>query len=274
MSAPGRYLRYLTAGEATPRFGVLSEGSEEILELDGDPIRAEAGATGTRIPLAAVRLLAPVASPAKIIGIGKNYADHAREMGGEAPAVPVVFLKPSTALIGPDEPIVRPAWSQEVHHEGELALVIGATAKNIPAEEADRVVFGYTIANDVTARDIQRTDSQWTRAKGFDTSCPLGPWILVDPALDVDDLRVRTRVDGELRQDDTSAHMITTVRALVAYASSIFTLEPGDVIITGTPAGVGPIEAGQSVEVTIDGIGTLRNPVINAQDPPSAPGRR
>ncbi|MDY5600401.1 MAG: fumarylacetoacetate hydrolase family protein [Schaalia hyovaginalis] len=264
MSTAPRYLRFLAEGEDEPRFGVLAEDSEEILELASAPFPSGAQATGRAYALDSARLLAPVAAPSKIIGIGKNYADHAREMGGEAPDQPVIFLKPSTSIIGPDDPIIRPAWSDEVHHEGELAVVIKTLAKDVPVEEADRVVLGYTIANDVTARDIQRTDAQWTRAKGFDTACPLGPWITADPRLNVDDLRVTTRVDGQTRQDDTTAHMITPVRELISYVSSVFTLLPGDVIITGTPAGVGPIRAGQRVEVEIEGIGVLSNPVVDA----------
>lgn len=265
MTAPGRYLRYIAEGGDEPGFGILLEGSEEILELDSDPIRFAAEPTGARRRLESVRLLAPVAHPSKIIGIGKNYADHAREMGGEAPDRPIVFLKAPSSLLAPGGTILRPSWSTEVHHEGELAVVIGKRSKNLTPEQAREAVFGCTIANDVTARDVQRSDGQWTRAKGFDTACPLGPWILADPELDVEDLRVTTRVDGDIRQDDTTAHMLTPVMGLIAYASGMFTLEPGDIILTGTPAGVGPIEAGQRVEVSIEGIGVLANGVANAE---------
>lgn len=265
MTAPGRYVRYLLEGDAEPRFGVLSEYLFDIEELDSDPIRSRAKPTGATAPVESARLLAPVAAPSKIIGIGKNYADHAREMGGEAPAKPVVFLKAPSSLIGPKETILRPSWSQDVHYEGELAVVIGKRAKNIRPDEVDDVVFGYSIANDVTARDVQRSDSQWTRAKGFDSACPMGPWIVVSPGLEIEDLRVTTRVDGEVRQDDTTARMLTGVHELVRYVSEIFTLEPGDVIVTGTPAGVGPLLAGQTVEVSIDGIGTLSNTVGDAE---------
>lgn len=197
-----------------------------------------------------------------MVGIGKNYADHIAEMGGETPAAPVVFLKPNTSVIGPDDPIVLPSWSNEVHHEAELAVVIKTLAKNISVEDVDSVILGYTCANDVTARDCQRNDGQWSRAKGFDTSCPLGPWITVDPDLDVDNLQITCRVDGQIRQHDSTSSMITPVRELVSYASQIFTLLPGDVIITGTPSGIGPIEKGQRVEVEIEGIGVLSNPVF------------
>lgn len=263
MTAPVRYLRYIAEGGAQPRFGVLADDTEEILELDSDPIRSTAEPTGTRRSLDSVRLLAPVAAPSKIIGIGKNYAEHAREMGGEAPEKPIVFLKAPSSLLDPGGTILRPAWSKEVHHEGELAVIIAKRCKDLAPEQAGEAVFGYTIANDVTARDAQRSDGQWTRAKGFDTSCPLGPWILVDPELDVEDLRVTTRVDGLIRQDDTTAHMLTPVTGLIAYVSSMFALEPGDIILSGTPAGVGPIEAGQRVEVAIEGIGVLANGVAD-----------
>ncbi len=248
----------------SPRYGALEEGSTRIVVLKGDPLFNPVEPDGRIVELDEVRLLSPVIPRSKVVGIGKNYAEHAREMGGEAPAKPVIFLKPNTSVIGPDDPIVRPSWSNEVHHEGELAVVIKSLAKNVPVDEVDRVILGYTVANDVTVRDCQRSDGQWTRAKGFDSSCPLGPWITVDPALGVENLRVTTRVDGEVRQDDTTAHMITPVRELIAYVSTVFTLLPGDVVITGTPAGVGPIEAGQRVEVTIEGIGTLSNPVVDA----------
>ena len=247
-----------------PRYGALDDDSTRIVVLKGDPLFNPVEPDGRIVELDEVRLLSPVIPRSKVIGIGKNYADHAREMGGEAPANPVIFLKPNTSVIGPDDPIARPSWSSEVHHEGELGVVIKSLAKNVPVDQVDDVILGYTCANDVTARDIQRGDGQWTRAKGFDTSCPLGPWITVDPKLDVQNLSITTTVDGQVRQSDTTANMLMPVRELVAYVSTVFTLLPGDVIITGTPAGVGPIEAGQRVEVTIEGIGTLTNPVVDA----------
>lgn len=206
-----------------------------------------------------VRLLAPVI-PSKILCVGRNYARHAAEMGGEVPSEPLIFSKPATSVVGPDDPIRLPSLSSEVHHEAELAVVIGALTRKVDAADALGYVMGYTCANDVTARDLQRRDGQWTRAKGFDSFCPLGPWIETD--LDVVDLRVRCRVDGELRQDGTTADLVFDVATLVAYCSAFSTLLPGDVLLTGTPDGVGPIVEGQTVEVQIDGIGTLRNPVV------------
>jgi 2-keto-4-pentenoate hydratase/2-oxohepta-3-ene-1,7-dioic acid hydratase in catechol pathway len=171
-----------------------------------------------------------------------------------------MFLTPNTAVVGPDDPIVLPPFSDEVHYEGELAVVIGRICKDVPRERVDEVVLGYTCANDVTARDLQKSDGQWARAKGFDSSCPLGPWIATD--LDPEDLRLTTRVDGETVQDGTTADMVFDVAELVSYASHAFTLLPGDVILTGTPAGVGPLRAGQRVEVEVEGIGVLSNPVV------------
>ena len=214
--------------------------------------------TGRTWPMADVRLLAPIL-PTKIVCIGKNYADHAKEMGGEAPASPVIFMKPSTTVIGPGVPIKLPADSARVDFEGELAVVIGMPCRDVPAAKAKSVILGYTIANDVTARDQQKLDGQWTRAKGHDTFCPLGPWI--DTAVQPDDLTVRTELDGQLKQDSTTAFLLHTVPELIEWISRVMTLLPGDVILTGTPAGVGPMTDGQSVSVTIDGIGTLTNPV-------------
>ena len=248
-----------TAGE-NPQYGVLDEEADELVALRGDPLYGELDPTGQRVSVADVRLLSPVIPRSKVVGIGRNYTDHAAEMGTEVPAEPLVFLKPNTAVIGPDDPIVLPPWSTEVHHEAELAVVISRLCKYVPAEKAGDVIFGYTAANDVTARDVQRSDDQWTRAKGFDTSCPLGPYLAV--GLDVTDLAVRARVDGELRQDGRTSDLVHKVPELIAYVSSIFTLLPGDIILTGTPAGVGPVDVGQRVEVEIEGIGTLGNPVV------------
>ncbi len=262
--APGdRILRFRLDEDEAARWGIIraTAAPDVVEELDADPIRGQARGTGVTHPLAGLHLLAPIESPSKIIGIGKNYADHAREMGGEAPDTPIIFLKAPSALIGPGEAIELPTWSREVHHEAEVALVIARRAKDVPAEEADSVIFGFTCANDVTARDVQRSDGQWTRAKSFDTSCPMGPWIVVAGADWAADLRVRCRIDGHIRQDESTALMLTGMRGLVAYVSSAFTLEAGDVVITGTPAGIGPIRAGQSVEVEVEGIGRLVNPV-------------
>lgn len=248
-----------TTGE-DPRYGILDEDTDELVVLRSDPIFAGLETTGERVALDTVRLLSPVIPRSKVIGIGRNYAEHAAEMGNEVPAEPLVFLKPNTSVIGPDDPIVLPPWSREVHHEAELAVVISRLCKYVPAAKAQDVIFGYTVANDVTARDVQATDAQWTRAKGFDTSCPLGPYLAVD--LDVSDLAVRARVDGVVRQDGRTSDLVHKVPELVEYVSSIFTLLPGDVILTGTPAGVGPIEVGQRVEVEVEGIGSFSNPVV------------
>ena len=217
--------------------------------------------TGRTWPLADVRLLAPIL-PTKIVCIGKNYADHAREMGGEAPANPVIFMKPNTSVVGPGAAIKLPADSERVDFEGELAVVIGQPCKNVRAARAADVVLGYTIANDVTARDQQQADGQWTRAKGHDTFCPLGPWI--ETVLDPSDLTIQTTVDGEVKQDSTTAFLLHDVGELIEWVSRVMTLLPGDVLLTGTPAGVGPLAAGQSVSVTVEGVGTLTNTVATA----------
>ena len=215
--------------------------------------------TGERWAVEDVRLLAPIL-PTKIVGIGKNYAEHAAEMGGPAPDAPLLFLKPNTAVIGPSDAIRLPVDSQQVEHEGELAVVIGPLgASQLPRERALDAVFGYTVANDVTARDLQRADGQWTRAKGFDSFCPLGPWI--ETVLDPGNLAVRTEVNGQVRQDSRTSKLIHDVATLISYVSHVMTLLPNDVVLTGTPAGVGPLRAGQTVSVTVEGIGTLTNPV-------------
>ncbi|RKS86245.1 2-keto-4-pentenoate hydratase/2-oxohepta-3-ene-1,7-dioic acid hydratase in catechol pathway [Microbacterium sp. AG790] len=243
------------------RFGIVDE--TELVVLAGDPLFAGFETTGERVPLGEVALLAPVIPRSKIVCVGKNYRDHAAEMGGEAPAAPLLFLKPNTAVIGPGDAIVRPPQSERTDFEGELAVVIGRVAKNVPASAALDYVFGYTIGNDVTARDLQKSDGQWARAKGFDTFCPLGPAIETDFDLDAG-ARIVTRVDGEVRQDGPISDMVHSVPDIIAYASAAFTLLPGDVILTGTPAGIGPFEAGQTVEVEITGLGTLRNTARNA----------
>nr|WP_221219687.1 fumarylacetoacetate hydrolase family protein [Prauserella isguenensis] len=217
--------------------------------------------TGRKWPLADTRLLSPIL-PTKVIAVGRNYADHAREMGNEVPAEPMIFLKPSTTVIGPNAPIRRPKQSEQVDFEGELAVIIGQPVKNVPAAQARQAVLGYTVANDVSARDFQRSDGQWGRAKGFDTFCPIGPWI--ETELDPADLPIRTTVDGETKQDSRTSELVHKVPELIEFVSSVMTLLPGDTILTGTPAGVGPIVAGQEVSITIDGIGTLTNPVENA----------
>lgn len=215
--------------------------------------------TGRSWPLADVRLLAPILA-SKVVCMGKNYAAHAEEMGGVAPEDPVIFLKPNTSIIGPNVPIQLPADAFPVHHEGELAAVIGRPCKDVPAARAAENILGYTIANDVSARDQQRKDGQWMRAKGHDTFCPVGPWIVTD--LDPSDLDLRTEVNGAVRQHSRTSLMIHDIGAIIEWVSAVMTLLPGDLILTGTPEGVGPIEDGDTVSITVEGIGTLTNPVV------------
>ncbi|GAA1512478.1 2-keto-4-pentenoate hydratase/2-oxohepta-3-ene-1,7-dioic acid hydratase in catechol pathway [Agromyces terreus] len=238
-------------------FGVLDEEESELVVLKADPMYAGYEPTGQRVALADATLLAPVIPRSKIVAVGKNYRDHAAEMGGEAPTEPLLFLKPNTSVIGTADIIVLPPQSEQVEHEGEVAVVIGRVAKNVSEADAAGVVFGYTIANDVTARDLQRRDGQWSRAKGFDTFCPLGP--VIDTDLDLEAGTIETRVNGEVRQHGSLSDMVHSIPAIIAYASSVFTLLPGDVILTGTPAGVGPLVDGDVVEVEVSGLGTLTN---------------
>lgn len=254
-----RIARFTTGDD--PVYGLVDGTGEKIAEISGDPLYTKIELTGATHLVEDVRLLAPVIPRSKIIGIGRNYADHAAEMGTEVPDEPLMFLIPNTAVVGPGDPVVIPEQTHEVSYEGELAVVIGRMCKDIAPEEVRAVVYGYTCANDVTARDLQRSDGQWARAKGFDTFAPLGPWIESD--LDPSDLSIVTRVDGEVVQDGTTADMVHGVAALVSYASRAFTLLPGDVILTGTPAGVGPVVAGQRVEVEVEGIGVLDNPFVS-----------
>jgi 2-keto-4-pentenoate hydratase/2-oxohepta-3-ene-1,7-dioic acid hydratase in catechol pathway len=222
--------------------------------------------TGQRWALADVRLLAPIFS-SKVIGVGRNYADHAAELGNEVPKEPLIFIKPSTTVIGPNDAIRLPPQSKQVEHEAELAVVIGATgARRVDRAGAEKAIFGYTCGNDVTARDLQRSDPQWTRAKGFDSFCPLGPWIVTD--LDVSDLEVRCEVGRspdamEVRQLGRTSDMVFDVPTLISYVSHVMTLLPGDVILTVTPAGVATIESGDTVSVSVQNIGTLSNPVVS-----------
>jgi 2-keto-4-pentenoate hydratase/2-oxohepta-3-ene-1,7-dioic acid hydratase in catechol pathway len=215
--------------------------------------------TGRAWPVSDVRLLAPILA-SKVVCIGKNYAAHIAEMGEGAPPDPVIFLKPNTAIIGPNVPIQLPANASPVHYEGELAVVIGRPCKDVPAARAAENILGYTIANDVSARDQQRADGQWTRAKAHDTFCPVGPWIVTD--VDPADLELRTEVNGVVKQHTRTSLMIHDVGAIVEWISAVMTLLPGDLILTGTPEGVGPIEDGDTAAITVEGIGTLINPVI------------
>ena len=244
--------------EGSPRYGVLD--GEEVAVIEPHPFVAHRP-TGERVGLTGLTLLAPVI-PSKIVCVGKNYRDHAAEMGGEVPEEPLLFLKPSSAVVGPHEPIRLPTdRSSDVHHEAELAVVVGALLQRVTPEEALAGVLGYTCANDVTARDLQATEGQWFRAKGFDSFCPLGPAIAT--GLDPSDLGVRCLVDDEVRQDGTTADLVHDVATLVSEISQVTTLLPSDVVLTGTPAGVGPLRAGQTVRVEIDGIGALTNPVVD-----------
>ncbi|HVW81266.1 MAG TPA: fumarylacetoacetate hydrolase family protein [Mycobacteriales bacterium] len=236
-------------------FGVI-EG-DAVAQITAHPF-AEIEFTGGRAPLSAVKLLAPVL-PSKVVAIGKNYASHAAEMGGEVPDQPLIFLKPSTAVIATGDEIASPPSSQRVDYEGELAVVIGRLCRDVPVERAMEVVLGYTCANDVTARDQQKSDGQWSRAKGYDTFCPLGPWI--ETEVDPSDLRITTRLNGEVKQDARTSMIVHKLPQLIAYITSCMTLLPGDVILTGTPDGIGPMQIGDTVEVEIEGIGTLTNPV-------------
>jgi 2-keto-4-pentenoate hydratase/2-oxohepta-3-ene-1,7-dioic acid hydratase in catechol pathway len=241
---------------------IEGEGSgAEALEIAEHPF-GQPNFTGRRWPLADVRLLAPIL-PTKVIAVGRNYAEHAAEFGNEVPASPMIFLKPSTSVIGPNAAIKLPAASERVDFEGELAVVIGQQPlRNVPASRALGAVLGYTVANDVSARDLQKADGQWGRAKGFDTFCPLGPWI--ETSLDPSDLALRTELDGELKQDARTSLLVHKVPELIEFISGVMTLLPGDVILTGTPAGVGPMTDGQQVSITIEGIGTLTNPAQRA----------
>ncbi|MRR33036.1 FAA hydrolase family protein, partial [bacterium] len=226
--------------------------------ISGSPF-GEFRRQSTSIPLEKVRLLAP-ATPSKILGVGRNYAAHAEEQHVEVPEIPLIFLKPPSAIIGPQDKIELPPQSQQVEHEAELAVVMGKRGRWIPAEQAEEFILGYTIGLDITARDLQRRDGQWTRGKGFDTFCPLGPWI--ETELDPSDVIISCRVNGELRQMASTREMIFTIPQLVAYISSTMTLEAGDVILTGTPSGIGKLAAGDIVMAEIEGIGILRNEVV------------
>ncbi|MEH0109171.1 fumarylacetoacetate hydrolase family protein [Tersicoccus sp. MR15.9] len=253
-----RIARFATS-DSEPSFGVVhgDPGAEEVFAIKGDPFYQQLVPTGVRHPLEEVRLLAPIIPRSKVVGVGRNYADHAAELGNEVPPSPLLFFKPNTAVIGPTDPVLMPEFSEEISYEAELAVVIGKICKDVAPDRVKDVIFGYTCGNDVTARDIQRTDNQWARAKGFDTSCPLGPWIETD--LDPDNLRITGSLDGDVVQDGSTSDMIFGVTDLVVHASQAFTLLPGDVILTGTPAGVGTIRENQRFEVEIEGIGALSN---------------
>jgi 2-keto-4-pentenoate hydratase/2-oxohepta-3-ene-1,7-dioic acid hydratase in catechol pathway len=254
-----RFSPNASAGIGTdPLFGVLNS-ENQILVLRGDPIYSGIVPTETKVSLDEVRLLAPVIPRSKVVCVGKNYADHAAEMGSEVPKEPVIFLKPNTSVIGPDDLIQWPRMSERVDFEGELAVVISRICKDVPREKVADVIFGYTIANDVTARDLQKLDGQWNRAKGFDTFCPLGPWI--ETEFEPGSQKITTTLDGEIKQSDVLASMTFKIPEIIEFISSVMTLLPGDVILTGTPAGIAPMPAGSEVVITIEGIGSLSNKV-------------
>lgn len=256
-----RIVRFSHPDRPTPAYGVVD--GEVVDLIDPHPFVPHR-VTGEQFRLGDVRLLAPVL-PSKIVCVGRNYAEHAAELGNELPQEPLLFLKPSTSVIGPYEPIRLPTdLAADFHHEAELAVVVGRLVSQVTPDQARAAIYGFTCANDVTARDLQRSESQWTRAKGFDTFCPLGPAIATD--IDPDDVRVRCLVDGDIRQDGTTADLVFDVPTLVSYTSQVMTLLPGDVILTGTPAGVGPIRPGETVRIEIDGIGVLENPVEDRAD--------
>jgi 2-keto-4-pentenoate hydratase/2-oxohepta-3-ene-1,7-dioic acid hydratase in catechol pathway len=240
--------------------GAIQMGEANVRVLQGtffeNPLPS-----GEEVPLDDVRLLAPVL-PSKVVAVGKNYAAHAAEFGGEVPEEPVIFLKPSTSVSSPGDPIPLLPISRRVDYEGELAVVIGRLARSVAAEEAGRYILGYTCANDVTLRDLQKRDGQWSRAKGFDGSCPIGPWIETD--LDPTDVLVQTRLNGEVRQSARTSDMVFGVATLIEFVTEFMTLLPGDVLLTGTPEGVGELAPGDLVEVDIDGIGVLANPVAGS----------
>lgn len=250
-----RIARYQTKTEG-PRFGWVLE--DKIGPLEGSPF-GEFRREEVNLNVEQVRLLAPVL-PTKIICVGRNYVAHAKEQNVEVPEVPLLFLKPPSSIIGTGDTILLPPQSQQVEHEAELVVVIGKRGRWIPPEKANDFIMGYTIGNDISARDLQRRDNQWTRSKGFDTFCPLGPWIETD--FDPADALITCHINGEMRQMGSTRDMVFRVNQLVAFASSVMTLEPGDVLFTGTPAGVSPLAPGDVVEVSIEGIGKLSNPVL------------
>jgi len=252
-----RIVRYQYKTEA-PTYGWILENKvgPVVGDIYGEYRRQEA-----LLPVESVRLLAPV-QPSKIVCIGRNYAEHAKEHDVEVPKVPLLFMKPPSSIINPGDAILLPPQSQQVEHEAELVVVLGKRGKNILSEEAQNYIFGYTVGNDVTARDLQRSDGQWTRAKGFDTFCAFGPW--VDTEFDASDAIITCKVSGQPRQMASTRDMVFSVSQLIAFISSVMTLEPGDLIFTGTPAGVGPLKEGDEVVVEIEGLGKLSNPVRKA----------
>jgi 2-keto-4-pentenoate hydratase/2-oxohepta-3-ene-1,7-dioic acid hydratase in catechol pathway len=241
-----------------PLFGVLND-QDSILVLRGDPIYSGIVPQDKSLKLSDVKLLAPVIPRSKVVCIGKNYADHAAEMDSVVPTEPIIFIKPNTSVIGPNETIIWPSMSERVDHEVELAIVIGRICKEVPGAKARDVIYGYTIANDVTARDLQKKDGQWSRAKGFDTFCPLGPWI--ETEFVPKDQKITATLNSEIKQSSVLSEMIFKIPQIIEFVTNVMTLLPGDVILTGTPAGIGPMPAGASISVAIEGLGTLTNKV-------------
>jgi 2-keto-4-pentenoate hydratase/2-oxohepta-3-ene-1,7-dioic acid hydratase in catechol pathway len=252
-----RVARFATP-DSPPRYGIVDD--DELVVLASDPIFAGFDTTGERVPLADVRLLAPVIPRSKVVCVGLNYAEHRADLSGnvDAPENPLIFLKPNTAVIGPGEPILIPPVEGRITHEAELTVVIGKIAKQVKAADWRQYVFGYTIANDVSARDQMFADGQWARAKGYDTFCPIGPWI--ETELDPGNLEISSTVDGEPRRHGNTKDLIHPVPELIEYISDVWTLLPGDIICTGTPSGLGGFLDGQVIDITIEGIGTLSNP--------------
>jgi 2-keto-4-pentenoate hydratase/2-oxohepta-3-ene-1,7-dioic acid hydratase in catechol pathway len=249
-----RIIRYQIKKEI-PKYGWILE--DKVGEIEGDIFGAYKRKE-VRTPLAEVHLLPP-SQPTKIICVGRNYVDHAKELGNDVPKIPLIFMKPPSSIIADGETIILPPQSKQVEHEAELVVVIGKRGKNIIAEEASEFIFGYTVGNDITARDLQKIDELWTRAKGFDTFCSFGPWI--DTEFDPSDAVVTCRVNGQMRQMASTRDMVFNIGVLIAYVSSIMTLEPGDLLFTGTPAGVGELKDGDEVVVEIEGLAKLSNPV-------------
>jgi 2-keto-4-pentenoate hydratase/2-oxohepta-3-ene-1,7-dioic acid hydratase in catechol pathway len=250
-----RIVRYITEEGRKPKYGWLL--GDKVGEIGGNVFgryrRKEAETL-----LADVKLLAP-SEPSKILCVGRNYVEHAKELGNEVPKVPLIFLKPPSSIISSGDSVILPPQSAQVEHEGELVVVIGKRGRNITTENARKHILGYTVGNDVTARDLQKTDDQWTRAKGFDTFCVFGPWI--DTEFDPADAVLTVRVNGQMRQMASTRDMVFNVPMLIAYVSSVMTLEPGDLLFTGTPSGVGELKNGDEVTVEIEGLGEVRNPV-------------
>ena len=265
-----------TTGSGEPQYGVITGELDQfgqpaedarIAAILSDPLYAGINPSGEEYALSDVRLLAPVIPRSKVVAIGKNYADHVSEMkgvtGGDAPKEPLFFLKPNTSVIGPGDTIVYPPQTSNLHFEGEVAVVIGRICKDVPTERAADVVFGYTLANDVSARDLQVSDGQWSRAKGFDTFCPLGPWIDTDLTFDeiAAGIPIQTFLNGDEKQNGSTSQLLFDIPTIIAHVTAAMTLLPGDVIITGTPAGVGPMQVGDEVEVTSARLGSLINKV-------------